>query len=99
MTSDKTNRLFCRRATKQTVLFVALTIGAAYGSDWPRWRGPDANGISAESDWKPQALAAPKLKWRTNLGLGVCSVSISGKRLYTLGNVGGSDIIYCMDAE
>jgi outer membrane protein assembly factor BamB len=40
-----------------------------------------------------------KAKWRTNLGLGVCSVSIAGKRLYTLGNVRGSDTVYCMDAE
>jgi outer membrane protein assembly factor BamB len=72
----------------------------ASASDWTRWRGPEGTGISPESDWKPQALAgAVKAKWRTNLGLGVCSVSIAGKRLYTLGNTGGSDIVYCMDAE
>jgi len=69
-------------------------------SDWSRWRGPHGTGISSESDWRPQALSgAVKAKWRTNLGLGVCSVSIAGKRLYTLGNVGGSDNVYCLDAE
>jgi outer membrane protein assembly factor BamB len=84
----------------RAILFVLASIVSAQASDWPRWRGPDANGISAESDWKPQSLAgAVKAKWRTNLGFGVCSVSIAGKRLYTLGNVGGSDIVYCMDAE
>jgi len=84
----------------RAILFVLASIASAHASDWPRWRGPDANGISAESDWKPQSLTgAVKAKWRTNLGFGVCSVSIAGKRLYTLGNVGGSDIVYCMDAE
>jgi len=84
----------------RSILFVLASIASAHASDWPRWRGPDANGISAESDWKPQSLTgAVKAKWRTNLGFGVCSVSIAGKRLYTLGNVGGSDIVYCMDAE
>lgn len=82
------------------IFFALAPFLSAHASDWPRWRGPDANGISAESDWKPQLLTgAVKAKWRTNLGLGVCSVSIAGKRLYTLGNVGGSDIVYCMDAE
>jgi outer membrane protein assembly factor BamB len=84
----------------RAILFVLASIASAHASDWPRWRGPDANGVSAESDWKPQSLTgAVKAKWRANLGLGVCSVSIAGKRLYTLGNVGGSDIVYCMDAE
>jgi len=84
----------------RAILFVLASMASAHASDWPRWRGPDANGISTESDWKPQSLTgAVKAKWRTNLGLGVCSVSIAGKRLYTLGNVGGSDIVYCMDPE
>jgi len=84
----------------RSILFVLASIASAHASDWPRWRGPDANGISTEGDWKPQSLTgAVKAKWRTNLGFGVCSVSIAGKRLYTLGNVGGSDIVYCMDAE
>src|SRR6185436_10355232 len=88
------------KTSMRAILFALVPILSAQASDWPRWRGPDANGISAESEWKPQSLTgAVKAKWRTNLGLGVCSVSIAGKRLYTLGNVGGSDNVYCMDAE
>ena len=84
----------------RSILLVPALILSAYASDWSRWRGPDANGISAESDWRPQALAAaPRLKWKTNLGVGHSSVSIAGKRLYTMGNVGGSDTVYCFDAE
>jgi outer membrane protein assembly factor BamB len=84
----------------RSILIVPALILSVYASDWSRWRGPDANGISAESDWRPQALAAaPRLKWKTNLGVGHSSVSIAGKRLYTMGNVGGSDTVYCFDAE
>jgi outer membrane protein assembly factor BamB len=84
----------------RVLLFALAPILSAQASDWSRWRGPDANGISAESDWRPQALtSAPKLKWKTNLGVGHSSVSIAGKRLYTMGNVGGSDTVYCFDSE
>jgi outer membrane protein assembly factor BamB len=69
-------------------------------SDWSRWRGPDGNGISKESDWKPQALApAPKIAWRNNVGSGHSSVLVVGKRLYTMGNVGGKDFFYCLETE
>lgn len=73
---------------------------ASRASDWSRWRGPEGNGISAESDWRPQALAGgPKIKWRTSLGSGLSAVSVASRRLYTLGNVGASDTVYCLDAE
>lgn len=73
---------------------------AAPQSDWTRWRGPEGTGISAEADWKPQALMpAPKIAWRTPLGEGHSSVAVAGKRLYTMGNQKGRDIVYCLDAE
>lgn len=78
-------------------LLAALCV--SHASDWPRWRGPDGSGISAEKDWKPQALAAPKLKWKAALGQGYAAVSIVGKSLYTTGHQGGNDIVYGLDAE
>jgi outer membrane protein assembly factor BamB len=89
--------------TRTALLALACALsgsGMSSASDWARWRGPDGTGISPESDWRPQALTgAVKLKWRSNLGVGISCVSIGGKRLYTMGNLGGSDIVYCMDAE
>lgn len=70
------------------------------GVDWPRWRGPDGNGISKETDWRPQALApAPKVLWRNTVGAGHSSVVIAGNRLYTMGNQAGKDYVFCLDAE
>jgi outer membrane protein assembly factor BamB len=80
--------------------WLLAALAPSLATDWSRWRGPDGTGISSESEWKPQALAAaPKVKWRTNLGVGHSSLSIAGKKLYTMGNVGGSDTVYCLDAE
>ena len=63
-------------------------VGAA--GDWPQWRGPNRDGISAETgllkQWPP---AGPPLVWRaTGLGKGYSSVSVVGDRIYTLGDHG-----------
>jgi outer membrane protein assembly factor BamB len=67
--------------------------------DWPRWRGPSANGISVETGWNPDALnEGPEKLWEMNVGLGHSSFAIRGKYLYTMGNIDSKDIIYCLDA-
>jgi len=73
--------------------------------DWARWRGPNADGISMETDWNPAALNDLKVLWETNVGNGFSPVSIAGNRLYTMGNklvVSGGDsatkdFVYCLD--
>jgi len=80
-------------------IWLLLAFCVSWASDWSRWRGPDGNGISTEKEWKPQALAAGKIRWKASLGDGHSSVSVAGKRLYTMGNQGGNDIVYCLDAE
>lgn len=68
-------------------------------SDWGRWRGPDGTGISAEKGWKPQAVASGKIKWKASVVKGHSCMAVSSKRLYTMGNLGGKDIVVCLDAE
>ncbi len=31
--------------------------GETKENDWPRWRGPNGDGISKETDWNPKSLA------------------------------------------
>jgi outer membrane protein assembly factor BamB len=79
-----------------TFLFLTSTSDA---EDWPRWRGPTANGISVESGWNPAAITtSPEKLWELNVGVGHSSFSIRGKYLYTMGNIDSKDIIYCLDA-
>ncbi len=79
----------------------AILVGAsARGADWYRWRGPDLNGISTEKGWSANwPDEGPKKLWKTSVGTGFSSMSVSQGRVYTLGNDGSkTDTIYCFDA-
>jgi outer membrane protein assembly factor BamB len=84
-----------------TLIFVACAVcGIADNFDWPRWRGPNGNGISMEKDWNPEALAgSPKILWNVNIRAGYSNVVIKDNRLYTMGTFGGENIVYCLNAE
>jgi outer membrane protein assembly factor BamB len=69
---------------------------SAEDNGWPRWRGPNGDGISMETDWNPEALnGGAKVLWRLETGYGYSNVSIRGNRLYTIGIKG----VYCLNAE
>ncbi len=93
----------------QRVLGLALAVGVliatvwpshCVAADWPRFRGPDNNGVSQESDWNADwASDGPPIDWRFDVGTGYSSVVIAKGRLYTLGNQDEVDTVYCLDAE
>ena len=71
---------------------------SAQANDWPHWRGPDRNGISAEADWD----AKGKNVWKAEVGLGYSSVSVSQGRAFTLGHqegdgAQGTDTVFAFD--
>ena len=78
---------------------------AATAGDWPNYRGPDHNGISAETDWKSDwGEAGPTVLWRAEVGKGSSSVAVAGGRVFTMGNRGETepeeeDVVSCLDAE
>ena len=81
----------------------AVTTGEAPdkkpATDWPRWRGPNLNGISAETGWLTKWPGkGPKQLWKVNVGAGYSSVAVSKGRLYTMGNRKNTDIVWCLDA-
>jgi hypothetical protein len=55
--------------------------------DWPQWRGPNRDGVSAERGLlKSWPASGPPLAWRAaGAGEGYSSFAVSGDRLYTLG--------------
>ena len=66
---------------------VPFGLGAA---DWPQWRGPQRNGISAETgllaEWPKEG---PRLVWQVkDIGSGYSTPSVVGDRLYLLSNQG-----------
>jgi outer membrane protein assembly factor BamB len=72
------------------------TTGITDEFDWLRWRGPNGDGISIETDWNPEALVGgPKILWNVEVGVGYSNVVIKDNRLYTMGVKG----VYCLNAE
>ena len=78
-------------------LFVAL--GAiAHAEDWPHWRGPQRNGISAEIGWRDTWPAdGPPTAWKAKVGLGFSSFAVAQGRAFTLGHADGQDTVWCFD--
>jgi len=82
------------------VFGISTQYGIADDYDWPRWRGPNGDGISMETEWNPKALSEdPKILWKTDVGLGLSNVAIKDNYLYTMGQQGRENIIYCLNAE
>ncbi|MHB1307864.1 MAG: PQQ-binding-like beta-propeller repeat protein [Limisphaerales bacterium] len=67
-----------------------LTTPLGLAVDWPQWRGPQRNGVSAETGLLQQwPEGGPPLRWHvSNLGSGYGAPSVVGDRLYVLDNEG-----------
>ena len=87
-------------ASKTIPLVVTIaTLVSAQAADWPRFRGPDQNGISKETGLNAKALeGGAKILWKTNIGTGFSSITVANGRVYTMGNVSASDLVSCLDA-
>jgi outer membrane protein assembly factor BamB len=92
---------------KSSSLFALLLVAASFfllpfadAVDWPQWRGANRDGISSEkispASWGKDG---PKQLWKKEVGTGASSVAVSGGRLYTVGNKGGMDVVFCLDAS
>jgi len=68
-------------------------------ADWPQWRGPQRTGVSRETGWSSRWPASgPKRLWTAQVGAGHSSVAVVGGRVYTMGNVGNQDVVWCLQA-
>ena len=67
---------------------------------WPQWRGPGRDGVSPEqSGYAGGAWLSSKPRWTAEVGDGSASVVVADGRAYSLGNAGGRDTVYCIDAQ
>jgi outer membrane protein assembly factor BamB len=82
-----------------SVLLVLIPL-AGSAEDWPQWRGPRQDGISAETglstDW-PEA--GPPELWRIPLGAGYSAVSVAGDRAYTMFATEEGEFVIALDAK
>ena len=66
------------RGTIASLTLVVLLGSTALAEDWPCWRGPTHDGISAETGWSADAVAKGKVLWRANVGKGYASFAVAG---------------------
>ena len=82
-----------------TMLFVCWTALPLAAGDWPQWRGPNRDDVSAETGLLTQWPAGgPRLVWKaTGLGAGYAGVSVVGARVFTLGESSGSSFALALE--
>ena len=63
---------------------MASPVATAPGLDWPGYRGPNGDGITAASAGKPWSSAGPKQIWKAETTKGFSSLAVSGGVAATL---------------
>lgn len=87
---------------RKSLLLVALTLaaGAARADEWPKWRGPNGDGISHETGlldkWPDDG---PKKLWSAKVGLGFSSPIGNDGKIYLLSQDGNQEGLQCFDAD
>lgn len=84
---------------RQPLLAAAfLVTSAATAADWPRWRGPNNDGVCTETGllktWPTGG--PPKLWTATNLGIGFGTPSIADGKIFGMGTRDGKDIVWAI---
>src|SRR5690349_3313204 len=74
-------------------MLLLACVQSAQAVDWPEWRGPKRDGISAEKgllhEWPAEG---PKLVWQvSDMGDGYSTPAVVGDRIYLMGNKGMDD--------
>lgn len=79
----------------------AFLLGQARAEDWPRFRGPDGDGIFSEKGLlKSWPKEGPKLLWSVDgLGQGYASVSVVRGRVFTTGMSDKKGYVFCFDGN
>ena len=79
-------------------MFIGLAVCPGVAGDWPHWRGPSRNDISAESsgwdgkDWIEREL------WTAAVGEGSSSPIVVGGKIFLTGWASNQDTLICLDA-
>src|SRR5688500_12613835 len=79
------------------VLLVARALARA--DDWPRWRGPNGDGICHESGLLETWPVQLKPLWIADVGKGYSGPVAVGGRVYLFSLLDGRDTLACYDAN
>ncbi len=82
-----------------TFLLLAALVGRAPAADWPQYLGPEASGVSPETDLaRSWPEGGPPLVWETPLGEGFAGAAVRDGQVYVLDRVEKrEDVLRCFD--
>ena len=75
------------------LLLGGILLQGAVASDWPCWRVPTRDGKSSEKG----IGTSVKPLWSVKVGQGYSAVTVSKGRVYTMGNDGSNDTVWCLN--
>jgi outer membrane protein assembly factor BamB len=80
---------------------VAACAASLHAADWPQYRGPNRDDVSAETGLlKEWPAGGPPLVWTyKEAGVGYSGPAIVGDRLYTLGGRGETEVLIALDLK
>lgn len=83
------------------IVVLLLLFGPSFSiaADWPHWRGPDRNDVSADaSGWDGKTWLKGEL-WQTSVGEGSSSPIVVDGQVYLTGWSSNRDTVFCLDAD
>ncbi|HET6251429.1 MAG TPA: PQQ-binding-like beta-propeller repeat protein [Tepidisphaeraceae bacterium] len=80
------------------ILGIATLSTTALATEWPKWLGPEGNGISTDKIAEQWPADGPKKLWSQTVGLGYSSVVAVDGKVYFFGMQGANDVLTAMDA-
>ena len=88
-----------RFTSTSLVFLLLLATTTTGGEDWPNFRGPRFDGISAETGLLTTGDSAPARLWEADLGEAFSSFAVVGQRAYTCGDKDKKQNLYCLDTQ
>jgi len=76
-----------------------LAAVASGGEEWPNWRGPNHDGISAETNLATTLPKSIKPVWERQIGSAFSSFACVDGKIYTCGTADGQQVLLCMHGE
>ncbi len=84
----------------RVAMVMALTSSAAAVADWPRWRGPEHNGMAPEATPPIHWSEDQNVRFKVALpGHGLASPIVVGERIYLLSTVAADGAAYARSQE
>lgn len=82
---------------RSSLLLFSLSF-AVFGSDWPRYRGPNGGGVSPDKQLPAEIGPDRNLVWKTSTLKGNSSPVVIGGRIFLTGYEGDERAVLCYDA-